>query len=157
VWISKPILPANPQDSGWAGLLVIGSKCYLLTPHVASNGTDKPAVIGWRLTQADGTVYDLDAYTWSCDCPDATFRSGRPGPNGHGSNCRHAVGLRQALQLLSQVDDRPDQEPECDAFAGDSWDSPAANERYTLTTVPASWPELAYDAAECEPAPDYDY
>ena len=43
---------------------------------------------GNYLVKPDGTSYDLDAYWWTCDCPDATYRQ---------RECKHAKGLRAAL------------------------------------------------------------
>src|SRR5262249_27178715 len=130
---------------------IIGQKCYLVTPTVAANGDDKPGVIGWRLTQHDGTVYDIDATSWSCDCPDATFRGARPGPNGRGSKCRHAVNLRVALQLLNcaNVDDG---EAEEDAFAGD----PRSEWRYELADLPMAGAEYPDEPPQLEEADYFD-
>jgi hypothetical protein len=121
-WISKPILPATPDGPFWSGLLVIGTgpaaKCYMVSAILGANGDDLPGMLGWRLTLRDGETRDVDALTWSCDCPDATFRSDRPGPNGHGSNCKHVVNLRAALQAIGleagqgDGDDQPG--PPCD-------------------------------------------
>lgn len=52
---------------------------------------DRGQLVGYRLIQADGTTYDVDADTWVCSCPDAIARPDRPG------GCRHVAGLRAAL------------------------------------------------------------
>ena len=67
------------------GEISINGKPYYLTCHPH----------GFRLTSYDSlhqgvTVYDLPLDLSSCDCPDATYRSERPG------GCKH----RKALQAL---------------------------------------------------------
>jgi hypothetical protein len=44
---------------------------------------------------ATGEQYELPADLSSCNCPDSTYRSERPG------GCRHQVALRQALLVAS--------------------------------------------------------
>lgn len=48
---------------------------------------------GFRLVKSDGTAYDIDAESWQCDCPDATYR---------GRECKHAKALRAALAVCSK-------------------------------------------------------
>ena len=55
-------------------------------------------IVGYRLTKPDGTVYDVsttEPYGWTCDCPDMTFRSERPG------GCKHVRSLQAALAQLA--------------------------------------------------------
>ena len=52
--------------------------------------------VGFRLTAfVSGEVYDLPRDLSSCDCPDRTFKSERPG------GCRHMAALRQALPTVT--------------------------------------------------------
>ncbi len=52
--------------------------------------------LGFRLTAfVSGEVYDLPRDLSSCDCPDRTFKSERPG------GCRHMAALRQALPTVA--------------------------------------------------------
>lgn len=90
-WVSEPILPCVILRHGAAGLLLIHGTPYLCTPLGEYDQERGALVRGWRLTQSDGTVYDLDAASWSCDCPDATYRPEREG------GCKHASNLRAAL------------------------------------------------------------
>ena len=56
---------------------------------------DGLCLLGYRLTKADGTVYDIDATEphWRCDCPDAEWRPDRDG------GCKH----RRALAALTSA------------------------------------------------------
>jgi hypothetical protein len=73
-----------------AGVLVINGTPYGVYAH-----TDAGRVVGYRLTKADGTTYDIDvtAEYWSCDCPDYLYRRGGIDPKG----CKHTAALRAAL------------------------------------------------------------
>jgi len=54
------------------------------------NGTPYTVVVitgGYRLVKADGTTYDIDGTTWTCSCPDATWRQ---------RECKHVKALRAA-------------------------------------------------------------
>src|SRR2546430_1635649 len=63
------------------------------------NGTPYAVTLipgGIELQKGDGTTYHVctsGAYGWSCDCPDATFRS-RP------NCCKHAAALKAALAAI---------------------------------------------------------
>jgi hypothetical protein len=43
---------------------------------------------GYRVVKPDGVVYDLDARSWACTCPDAVWRQ---------RQCKHAKAVRAAL------------------------------------------------------------
>jgi hypothetical protein len=52
----------------------------------------------FRLRKFGGSEqYDLPPNLAACDCPDAVFRSGRPG------GCRHQQALRQALPAVNKA------------------------------------------------------
>jgi hypothetical protein len=129
-WVSKPILPTEPGAPFWSGLLIIGdgpaAKCYMVTPIVGDNGTDKPGVIGWMLTEADGHLCAISAESWRCDCGE--------------SDCLDASGLRAGLEEIALAE--PEfPEPGYDAFAAD----PRANWRYEVTgDEPPELPDSAY-------------
>ena len=80
-WLTKP----NARHEG--GVLQINGTAYEVLPLY-----DGEALVGHRLLKADGSMYDVDAATWRCDCPDATFCPERPG------GCKHSVALRAALK-----------------------------------------------------------
>ena len=101
---SKPLQPVTPAVEllGYSrglglGLIRIDGTTYGLFAHRTHGRTD-----GIRLVKeeadADGVhaIYDVDfcAGRWSCDCPDATYRPGRPG------GCKHAVALRAAADAI---------------------------------------------------------
>jgi hypothetical protein len=53
---------------------------------------------GFRLSKFGGEeVYDLPRDLSACDCPDQTFRPGRPG------GCKHMEALRQALPTVRKA------------------------------------------------------
>ena len=64
-----------------------------LTSYWCSASTDvEGRITGLHIQKfATGEKYDLPATLDDCDCPDAIYRSHRPG------GCRHQVALRQAL------------------------------------------------------------
>jgi hypothetical protein len=75
-------------------LLFLNETPYLVTA-LADLPPEGPVTIrGWQLEKQDGTQYHIDARTWTCDCPDAAFRSDRPG------GCKHASALRAALARI---------------------------------------------------------
>jgi hypothetical protein len=80
----KPVKPSGSCrwlrriDDTKTGLLEINGQLYGV---VAVDG-------GYQLVKPDGTVYDVDGTTWSCTCPDATWRQ---------RECKHAKALRAAL------------------------------------------------------------
>src|SRR3712207_694079 len=78
-WVCQP-------TAEHAGVLLINDACYIV--QVLADG--------YRLTKhgAD-TPYDLPADLSSCDCPDATYPSDRPG------GCEHRKGLAAALAALA--------------------------------------------------------
>lgn len=49
---------------------------------------------GFEIVKPDRTVYHIDREFWVCDCPDATYRSERPG------GCKHVAALRAALRSI---------------------------------------------------------
>ena len=75
------------------GVLAINGTNYTLTTL-----RDQTGIVGYRLVKADGTAYDVctSEERWSCDCPDATFHSERPG------GCKHVAALRAALKVTRQ-------------------------------------------------------
>jgi hypothetical protein len=86
------VRPSSPCDGG---TLDINGVAYDV--HVLWNETET-AVVGYRLIKADATMYDIDSATphgWTCDCPDATYRSERPG------GCKHSRALQAALKALA--------------------------------------------------------
>ena len=80
-WLARP----NGRHEG--GVLDINGTAYEVLPVY-----DAEALVGYRLLKTDGSMYDLDASSWRCDCPDATFHPERPG------GCKHAKALQAALQ-----------------------------------------------------------
>lgn len=97
-WISRPVRPSPKHPQGFSGLLEIvaerstgklATEVYVTAPILDPR---RPVVLGWSLTKANGTRYDVrtnETY-WSCDCAAATFDSER-GP------CKHAAALKEAL------------------------------------------------------------
>src|SRR5262245_47217669 len=68
------------------GEVLIDDRRYTLVVHAS----------GYRLHGRDekrdeATLYDLPLSLAGCDCPDRTYRPGRPG------GCRHMVALRQLI------------------------------------------------------------
>lgn len=80
--------PLGEYDT--AAVLSINGTPYTLYVNEADNGS----VLGYQLVKPDGTVYDVNAETWTCDCPDGTYRPHRP------QGCKHAKALRAALAQL---------------------------------------------------------
>ncbi len=103
----KPLAPVNPavlllsyNATAGSGLISIDGTVYTLTRH-----TDRGRTTGVRLAYVsedivDGfpvdKVYDIDLSVNppTCDCPDGTYRSERPG------GCKHIVALRSAGETL---------------------------------------------------------
>src|SRR5262249_38554326 len=116
-----PIAPNASFPNGMAGMLLIESEpgmanVYLVTPQV-----DGTALVGWRLTKPDGTVYNLQTLPTGlhCDCPESTYR--RP--------CRHVKAL-EAVRSEIIDHERPAHRSAAEAaeHAGAEWDGfdPAA-------------------------------
>jgi hypothetical protein len=73
------------------GILEINGTEYTVLPLYNQPAEEDAPVIGYRLVKPDGrTYYDVNAETWNCDCPDATYC---PRPGG----CKHSKALRTAL------------------------------------------------------------
>jgi hypothetical protein len=90
-WRRRPVWPCLLLPAGYLGLLEIDGQVYGVLPL-----GEYPSY-GFRLTKADGTVYDVDTsapWGWQCDCADATYRPERPG------GCKHAGGLRRDIEAL---------------------------------------------------------
>jgi hypothetical protein len=49
---------------------------------------------GYQIVKPDRTVYHIDGELWVCDCPDATYRSERPG------GCKHVAALKAAPRSI---------------------------------------------------------
>ena len=75
------LVPINPEIG--VGALAINGKPYVVTVLKDGNNT-----VGYRLEKPDSKTYEIDAQTWECNCPDATFRE---------RQCKHALALRAAL------------------------------------------------------------
>src|SRR5262249_27499653 len=84
-WLSKP----NCLHQG--GVLQINGTAYTVDPILDD---DTGALMGHRLSKADGGMYDIDRATGRCDCPDATFQPDRPG------GCKHSKALQAALRAV---------------------------------------------------------
>jgi hypothetical protein len=84
-WLSQP----NRLHQG--GVLQINGTAYTVDPILDD---DTGALLGHRLSKADGGMYDIDRQTGQCDCPDATFRPDRPG------GCKHSRALQAALRAI---------------------------------------------------------
>ncbi len=79
---------------GASALLEINGQTYTVSAHKDADGR----ILGYRLEKGD-KVYDVDvtpSHGWTCDCPDATFRT-RP------NVCKHVAGLKAALAELNPV------------------------------------------------------
>jgi hypothetical protein len=73
------------------GILEINGVEYTVIPLTGNHSGPDAPVLGYRLAKPDGrTFYDVNAETWQCDCPDATYC---PRPGG----CKHSKALRTAL------------------------------------------------------------
>ncbi len=89
----KPVKPVQGKcrwlvrigETG-VGALEISGK-----PYVVSVLTDGNKTVGYRLEKPDGKSYEIDAQSWECSCPDATFRE---------RECKHAKALRAALAAV---------------------------------------------------------
>ena len=105
---SKPLLPVNvvahfvaePTDEdlliGAAALEIDDGK--ELASYWLQATTERGNVTGWKLKKFNSVeVYDLPSSLDSCDCPDGTYRSERPG------GCRHQQAIRQALTARPNV------------------------------------------------------
>src|SRR5262245_51314978 len=94
-FLQRPIPPCEiVGPAGKPGVLSIDGTPYLCSYVGELPPEGEPVVRGYRVVKADGAVYDIDTtapHGWTCDCPDATYRSERPG------GCRHVQALRQAL------------------------------------------------------------
>jgi hypothetical protein len=67
------------------------SQAYLVSPVL-----DGGRLVGWSLRkQGAAEVYDIPADFSSCDCPDGTYHSERPG------GCKHARALKAGLKALA--------------------------------------------------------
>jgi hypothetical protein len=72
-------------------VLEINGTEYTVVPLHNQPAQEGAPVAGYRLVKPDGrTYYDVNAETWQCDCPDATYC---PRPGG----CKHGKALRTAL------------------------------------------------------------
>ena len=98
----KPLLPVQVTGHFIGGAededLLIGAAVLEiedakeLTSYWCQANTEHGNIVGWSLRRFGfAEVYDLPATLDSCDCPDGTFKSERPG------GCRHQAALRQAL------------------------------------------------------------
>ena len=80
----------------WIGHAGNGNRLLEITGQVYE--VEDLAGGGWRLYRlAEGgglKVYTIEADGWTCDCPDAVYRPGRPG------GCRHVAALGAALAAL---------------------------------------------------------
>ena len=83
--------PLGPADT--SAVLEINGTAYVVTVLEDERTGD---VLGYQLEKGDGSHYDVDAATWECSCPDATWRLERR------SACKHSRGLRAALGSLAQ-------------------------------------------------------
>lgn len=93
--LRRPIAPCRLVPAGLAGEVEIedGRRTvrYALSYVVRLDAEGWAEIDGYRLSKADGTVYDIPEDLTSCDCGDATFRQREGG-------CRH----RQALLQLRE-------------------------------------------------------
>jgi hypothetical protein len=75
------------------GTVCFGGRMYYLEAV-----RDGGRTVGLSFGPLNGTLdrYDVDftEETWRCDCPDATYNSGRPG------GCKHVVACRQMAAAL---------------------------------------------------------
>jgi hypothetical protein len=78
-------------------------RCSIPGPRVGIldiNGTPYAVTLiagGIELRKSDGTCYHIgtdNPWGWSCDCPDAEFRSARPG------GCKHQRACKAALAAI---------------------------------------------------------
>jgi hypothetical protein len=77
------------------GVLGINGTAYTVIPQTGDRSGPAAPVLGYRLVnQASRKAYDIDAEFWVCDCPDATYRSERPG------GCKHVAALKAALRSI---------------------------------------------------------
>jgi hypothetical protein len=71
-------------------VLEINGRSYWLTVL-----RDGERVVGFRLEKfGGGTTYDVNAETWECSCPDATYRE---------RQCKHSKALQAALWAAGQL------------------------------------------------------
>lgn len=73
------------------GEVAINGKSYYLTCHDTCY-----RLTGWDQQHAAPTCYDLPKDLSSCDCPDGTYRSERPG------GCKHSRALK-ALKAAGKL------------------------------------------------------
>ncbi len=91
-WIGGNPTPAQ-LDNGAAMLLIVPEDKEPQAYHVERLRDADGRTVGYRLVKAglDATSYDINAATWTCDCPDAIYNDARPG------GCKHANAVRAAL------------------------------------------------------------
>ena len=78
-WVRRP-------EGTTTGLLEINGTLYGLVLHTTA----------YELVKEDGTSYHLPLTLDCCDCPDATWRCGRPG------GCKHRKGLAALLRAIGK-------------------------------------------------------
>jgi hypothetical protein len=84
-----------PMDWLGKGLLLINGTPYHVERLHDFSADEGPKPVGFRLTKEDGTVYDVSTdlpHGWTCDCPDGTYNSERPG------GCKHIRALQVAVK-----------------------------------------------------------
>jgi len=97
-WLYRPLFPCTLLPDGSPGLMLLNKQVYLVSV-LGELPADGPVIVrGVRFTKADGSVYDVSADTFGCDCGDGTYRPERP----HG--CKHA---RAAREWLTQIGMEP--------------------------------------------------
>jgi hypothetical protein len=94
IWTEHPdTVPARLLGGVRCGL-ALGRPGELVLYHITAD-LDGERVVSWRLVNHDnGKRYDLPADCSGCDCGDATYRPREGG-------CKHAKGVRQALQRIN--------------------------------------------------------
>jgi hypothetical protein len=137
---------ADALDSGNALLAIYPEKGEASSYTVERLG-DKGRVTGYRLTRlaeyiVDRKTYDVcvtEPWGWTCDCPDAQFRS---------RECKHARSLRAALNaagITSTQKPEPQPQPE-----------PAEPEEEETVEIGAEPPQSAKVCFECgRPSEDF--
>ena len=68
--------------------------------YAVTENRDGGKLLGWRLTKADGTVYDLPADLSSCDCPDYVHNRAYA-QTAELRACKHCKALKKALAEIA--------------------------------------------------------
>jgi hypothetical protein len=114
-WLKRLVLPL-----GIGRLEIVNANGVAEQYDVGAHLDTDDRVVGFRMVKDDDEGYDLftDSARWTCSCPHFEF-------HGHQDRkgCKHAAGLRAALQAIGQLPPAPAAPASVVAAPAVTWDS----------------------------------